>query len=111
MVPQHSDRYGGPDPSQIIDAGEWRLISLAYMGKLDSVQDRPAQLRGVYEVALAAYQEMLKFIPPGQQEMPDSAFFNPRGRQVRATEPRQSFTRSFLELMIHGLRRNLAEIQ
>ena len=110
-VPQHSDRYGGPDPSQIIDAGEWRLVSLAYMGQLDSVKDRPEKLRQVLEVALAAYLEMLKFIPPGRQEMPESAFFTPRGRQVRATEPPQFLTRSFLEAMVAGVRRDLAAIR
>lgn len=110
MVPQYSDRYGGPEPSQIIDAGEWRRISLVYMGELHKVRDQPDQLRKVLEEALAAYQEMLKFIPPGQQEMPESAFFTERGRQIRASEPPMSFTRSFLEAMLNGVRKDLAAI-
>jgi len=111
LAPQHSDRYGGPEPSQIVDAGEWRLISLAYMGELDNVRDRPDQLREVLQVALAAYQEMLKFIPPGQQEMPESAFFTERGRQIKVGEPPMSFTRSFLEAMIDAARGELAAIR
>jgi hypothetical protein len=111
LAPQHTDRYGGPDPSQIIDAGEWRLVSLAYMEEQGNVRDRPDRLREVLQVALAAYQEILKFIPPGQQEMPESAFFTKRGRQIRASEPSVSFTRSFLEAMIDGVREDLAAIQ
>lgn len=108
MLPRAPDRYGGSDPSQIIDAGEWRAISLAYMGKLDHVRDDVDQMREVLQGALAAYQEMLKFIPPGEQQMPDSAFFTERGRRVRADERPGSFTRLFLEAMVDGVRADLA---
>jgi hypothetical protein len=110
-TPWYADRYGGPDPSQIIDAGEWHWVSLASMEELDHVRGQPDQMRDVLEEALAAYQEMLKFIPPGQQEMPDSAFFTWRGRQIRASEPPVVFTRSHLEAMVDGVMEDLAAIR
>ncbi|MFB6985000.1 hypothetical protein ACFC0C_03775 [Streptomyces sp. NPDC056178] len=111
LVPQHTDRYGGPEPSQIIDAGEWRMISLAYMGELDRVRARSDELRKMLDEALAAYQELLKFIPAGQERMPDSAFFTERGRRIREGEPPNSFSRHFLEAMVDGVRRDLAAVR
>jgi hypothetical protein len=111
LAPQHTDRYGGPDPSQIIDAGEWRMVSLAYLGHAQKVRDRPDELRRALEEALAAYQEMMKFIPPGDDEIPDSAFFTERGRRVRAKEPGNPFHRRYLTAMIDGVRKELVAIR
>jgi hypothetical protein len=108
LAPQHADMYGGPEPSQIIDAGEWRMISLAYMGEVTDARDQPDRRRRLLEVALAAYQEMLKFVPPGADRVPESAFFTPRGRQMRQQEPDYSFRRSFLEAMADGIAQDLA---
>jgi hypothetical protein len=111
LAPQHTDRYGGPDPSQIIDAAEWRLVALAYVTYAHDVRDQPEEAREALMSALGAYQEMLKFIPAGEQHMPDSAFFTERGRRLRAGESPTVFTRTFLEVMVNGVRRDLAAIK
>jgi hypothetical protein len=51
---------------------------------------------------------MLKFVPPGADRVPESAFFTPRGRQMRQQEPDYSFRRSFLEAMADGIAQDLA---
>ncbi|HET9258246.1 MAG TPA: hypothetical protein VFO16_24035 [Pseudonocardiaceae bacterium] len=104
-------KYGGTEPSQIIDAGEWRLVALSCMGRLEQVGNQPGRRREVLEEALAAYGEMLKFIPPGLQEIPESAFFTERGRQLRARHEPKFFERSYLETMTAGIREHLAIIR
>jgi hypothetical protein len=107
LAPRHADRYGGPEPSQIIDAGEWRLVSLAYLGERERIRHQPDQLRAVLEEVLAACQEMLKFIPPGESAIPGTAFFTDRGLRARASEQAGAFTRSYLEAMTDSVQRDL----
>jgi hypothetical protein len=124
LAPRYQDMYGGPDPSQIIDAGEWRMVALHAMEwglrlqressgvrKMFHRDDTKPEIRRAFEEALAAYQEVLKFIPPGGDEVPDSAFFTAAGRRIRAQEPEMAFARSFLDAMIDGVRSDLAEIR
>ncbi|MFI8521707.1 hypothetical protein ACIGEZ_28425 [Streptomyces sp. NPDC085481] len=110
LAPQHADRYGGPEPSRIIDAGEWRMIALSYMSEAEEVRADPVRRKAMLEECLAAYQEMLKFVPPGADRVPDSAFFTEYGREIRDEEASVVFNRSFLEAMVDGVRRELAEL-
>lgn len=124
LAPRYDDMYGGPDPSQIIDAGEWRMVALDAMGRAQLLRrqstgvrkifgrgDQKPQLRRAFEEALASYQEMLKFIPPAADTIPDSAFFTENGRRIRAREPYVAFERSFIEAMIDGVRSDLAAVR
>jgi hypothetical protein len=93
-LPAPADRvlYGGDDPSQLIDPGVWLWLADA------AAQRSPADVRGLDEqarqaarwavaMALAALEEVLKFIPPGEDEVPLSAFTSPEGLLVREHEP------------------------
>ncbi|MFI6401764.1 hypothetical protein [Streptomyces sp. NPDC050548] len=122
LVPRYDDMYGGPDPSQIIDAAEWRMVALDAMGRAQQLRGRRTGLRKLFgrgvqkpqmqralEEALGSYQEMLKFIPPAADTIPDSAFFTENGRRIRTQEPYVAFERSFIEAMIDGVRSDLAD--
>jgi hypothetical protein len=124
LAPQYDDMYGGPDPSQIIDAGEWRTVALHAMDralrlrgqstglrKLFGRGDQKPRIRRAFEESLAAYQEMLKFIPPGADTVPDSAFFTENGRRIRTQEPYVAFNRSFIDAMISGVLSDLAAVR
>ncbi len=124
LAPRYADKYGGPDPSQIIDAGEWRIVALHAMDRALRLRrqsggvrkmfhrgDPKPEIRQAFEESLAAYQEVRKFIPPGADEVPDSAFFTEAGRRIRAQEPDVAFTRSFVDAMIDGVRSDLADVR
>jgi len=49
--------------------------------------DDPAQERQALRIATKAVAEAIKFIPPGQEDVPDDAFWTERGRQIRSAEP------------------------
>lgn len=91
--------FGGPEPSELLDAGEWRLV--ADLG----VRDGSAPFRGdpglraerrqSFAMAVAAFGEMLKFIPEGADAVPDSSFWTAHGRAVRDRDP-EHFSRDHL---------------
>ena len=82
----------GSQPSRLIDAGEWYLVSSRYLQagaaaeKRFQQEPRPNLVEEAYEHysrASAALLEVLKFIPPGAGAPPDPAFWTERGRSVR----------------------------
>ncbi|HKT03695.1 MAG TPA: hypothetical protein VJT31_29560 [Rugosimonospora sp.] len=82
--------FFGAEPSQLLDAGEWLLVSdlCAQAGSVPPEDQRErAEARESMAVAAAAVAEVLKFLPPGGDEVPDSAFWSARGRTVRDQEP------------------------
>ncbi|HEX3761773.1 MAG TPA: hypothetical protein VHW23_23905 [Kofleriaceae bacterium] len=72
--------FGGSDPSHLLDPGEWMAVADAHARR------QPGTRRDL-EVAIAALQEMLKFIPPDGDRVPDDAFRTERGRAVHDAEP------------------------
>jgi hypothetical protein len=72
--------FGGPDPSRLLDAGEWMAVS-QYYAKLHP--GTPEDL----EIALAALEEVIKFLPDGVDSVPEKGFWTDRGRAVRDHEP------------------------
>lgn len=82
--------FFGADRSRLLDAGEWLLVSdlCAQAGSVPagSEQER-AEARESMAIAAAALAEVLKFVPSGADEVPDSAFWSDRGRTVREQEP------------------------
>lgn len=76
--------FGGAEPSEVIDAGQWLGIADANAGAVPD--DREAAER-VLSVARAAVDEVLKFIPAGTTEVPDDAFWTDDGRRLRDAEP------------------------
>jgi hypothetical protein len=83
--------YGGPEPSELLDPGEWLSVSEDYarsvpLGtKLDGDALRSARQR--LASAIAALDEVRKFAPPGAAEVPPSAFTTPFGRAMWDKEP------------------------
>ncbi|RJO75349.1 hypothetical protein D5S18_17145 [Nocardia panacis] len=87
--PADSVRFGGPEPSALIDPGVWLWYS-------DTTAERvPEHASGPYpestgralSTALAAVDEVLKFIPPDGDRVPAEAFTSLDGRALYAREP------------------------
>ena len=81
----------GDEPSQLLDAGEWLWVSDMFAGAPAEVDglDREEAARAREDLAAAggALDEVVKFLPAGADEVPDSAFWTERGRQVWQAEP------------------------
>lgn len=97
----------GPGVSELIDAGQWKLISAEYahqtlrqdmaysVARADDEEAYQAIVTG-WRLAMDAAGEVLKFIPPGADRVPDEAFWTEMGAAARAEEP-ERFTREVLE--------------
>jgi hypothetical protein len=97
--------YGGPDPSALIDPGEWLSIADAYARGVPADTAAPAAdggataqatARAMLVHAIAAVEEVLKFVPAGADLVPEDAFVTDRGRAAHTREPGR-FRRSRLE--------------
>jgi hypothetical protein len=69
-------------PSELIDAGQWLWVADVYASRPSDVDERADLL-----LAAGALDEVWKFLPDGEAEVPSSAFWTVRGREVRDTEP------------------------
>lgn len=77
--------FGGPEPSEILDAGQWLQTADDAAGDVP-VDDQAEAARQV-AIARAAVEEVVKFIQPGQDAVPADGFWTEDGRRVRDTEP------------------------
>jgi len=77
--------YGGNAPSQLIDAGEWMKVVDRHANRA------PRSLAGLPErarrdatsdlaLALAALDEVMKFLPAGADRVPSTSLFGTRGK-------------------------------
>jgi hypothetical protein len=83
-------RYGGDEPSQLLDPGEWLLVSDAYAGQVPADPgggEAGQRARAALTRAVAALDEVGKFIPPDGAVVPATAFTTDRGRQLHQREP------------------------
>jgi hypothetical protein len=76
--------FGGPEPSELLDAGQW--IAVADRAAA-AVPTDPAEASRVLAVARAAVDEVVKFVPAGQDAVPEDEFWTPEGLAVRDAEP------------------------
>lgn len=82
VMPHGYPTFGGAEASQLLDAGEWlRVADLTAAAIRDDSSGRAVA------VALAAIDEVVKFIPPNQDEVPETAFWSEHGRDVRESDP------------------------
>jgi hypothetical protein len=92
LPPPDRARFGGDRPSELMDPGEWMWLADDFSAR---VPIDPAELvaaerqRNRYELtmAVAALDEVLKFVPPGTDEVPADAFWTDRGREVYRKRP------------------------
>jgi hypothetical protein len=85
VPPEGFPTFGGPEPSQLLDAGEWLWVADLTAGNVPP--DDPDAAHRALTIARAAVEEVLKFIPDDQDDLPDQAFWSERGTRVRAEEP------------------------
>ncbi|MEU1603561.1 hypothetical protein [Micromonospora matsumotoense] len=85
-------RYGGAEPSRLIDAGEWLWVAEnhargvpAGAAGLPEADRRRCRLR--LTAAVAALDEVVKFVPPGGARVPFTAVWTALGRSVYQREP------------------------
>jgi len=91
-APDGYARFGGPEPSELLDAGEWIELSDAY-GQgypADPALIPPADLPRVRRrlaYALAGLDEAAKFVPPGADTVPEGALWTDSGRALWQHDP------------------------
>ncbi|MEV7803919.1 hypothetical protein AB0O28_13305 [Microbispora sp. NPDC088329] len=106
--------------SELIDPGQWRLAGAGYARRAlaDDLEyaEEPGDerlfqrvVRG-WETAGDALGEALKFIPPGEDEVPAEAFWTEAGLAARAAEP-ESFLRDRLAGDIAFYQQNLDDFR
>lgn len=107
--------YGGPEPSAILDAGQfltesdrWVRSVPASTAGLDEAARKQALARMAWGVA--AMEEVIKFIPPGADAMPEAALLSSESvRHVR--ELPGQFRRLRLEARLQAYREILGKLQ
>lgn len=107
--------FGADAPSQIIDPGEFLAVSSELAG---SVPDDPASLDpddldDAYDAiaaSVAALDEVLKFVPSGEDGVPPEAFFSARGAELYRDDPDQ-FGRERLRSMLAARRAVLSDYE
>ena len=102
LAPRYDDRYGGADPSQIIDAGQWQGLAWAHIIR--------ATNRVQFLTAIDYLKELRKFIPPGGDAVPDSAFFTEQGQRIRAEAVGDPFHRLWIEMWFQIIDEKLASL-
>ena len=124
-VPDWPDRtggFGGDDPSQIIDAGQWRMLGCE---AVDSVEQATRSFRRVpagaaleeivrlLRFGVECLEEIPKFIPAGTDRVPVSAFWTDSGRRQLELEPLgiRHFEREMLEAFTGAYRNHLSILE
>lgn len=82
VIPEGYPTFGGEEPSQLLDAGEWLWVA-----ELTASNVPPDDSGQALAIAIASIEEAVKFIPPGEDEVPEAAFWSDRGRRVRDADP------------------------
>jgi hypothetical protein len=102
--------FGGTEPSQLIDAGEWiwvaETIARSIPGHAGLPDTQRARAGFDLRTAAAAIDEAIKFVPPGADAVPAEALCSERGRDLYRADPRR-FRRRRLEAVRQAYR-NLA---
>ncbi|QOC89825.1 hypothetical protein [Micromonospora craniellae] len=83
-------RYGGDEPSELLDPGEWLLVADAYAGQVPATPadgDAGQRARAALTRAVAALDEVGKFIPADGDAVPQAAIDSDRGLQLHQREP------------------------
>jgi hypothetical protein len=84
-------RYGEAEPSQLLDAGEWLWVADRFARAVPAEPHRlpdPDRRRALARLAtaVAAMDEVLKFVPPDGTDVPPSAIWTALGGSIYARE-------------------------
>jgi hypothetical protein len=85
-VPRYAFGHGDW-PSRLVDAGQWLLASLELAEDARAFMEDPNAAYDRLRAAAAAVDEILKFLPPGVDAVPDGAFWTDDGLALRAAQP------------------------
>ncbi|MFC4010204.1 hypothetical protein ACFOY2_23455 [Nonomuraea purpurea] len=85
VAPAGYPTFGGAEPSELLDAGEWLQVADLTAGNVPV--DDQAEAKRALNVATAAVEEAVKFVPPGADTVPDDGFWSEVGQRMRADEP------------------------
>jgi hypothetical protein len=107
-------KFGGRSLSQVIDAGQYLAVADAAARSVpaDTSQldtDARAHARATLARAIAALEEVVKFIPAGADRVPPDALFTPAGRAVYDAEPGR-FRKLRLDAVLGAYRELLAKM-
>ncbi|WP_067561571.1 hypothetical protein [Nocardia acidivorans] len=99
--PAGAVRFGEDSPSELLDPGTWLWYADTCLRQVPTtttgLDDRTTKAaRHTLATAIAALEEVLKFIPPTEDRVPLSAFTSATGLALHAREPGR-FTRPRLE--------------
>lgn len=89
--------FGGPEPSELLDPGEWMTVADVVAGREGGASKEDLAY------AAAAVDEAIKFVPAGADEIPSFAFHSPVGRDAYARMPAR-YTRGRLTAIATALR-------
>ncbi len=112
-MPPAPPAFGGDAPSQLIDPGQFLWVAEQFASSVpaDPGDLAPGESRedaqDAMATAVAAVEEVLKFIPQGADAVPEEAFTAPEGWMVYHQEPGR-FRRSRLEAVLQAYREGLA---
>jgi hypothetical protein len=103
--------FGGDRPSQLIDPGQFYAVGRAAAARVpvnldDLPRDRWPTARDDMLLAIAAQQEVAKFVPPGADAVPAEAFTSDLGRAMYAGYP-EDFTRAEIEARLRSYREGM----
>jgi hypothetical protein len=113
--PRPSEGYFGPGTSKIVGPGEFVQESARLAKSVPGAAGDlpPDELRAaIYRLtrSIACLDEVIRFIPPGQEQAPASVFRSPADRDIYENEPTR-FTRLRLGAIAGAYRRVLGELQ
>ncbi len=89
--------FGGPEPSALLDPGQWLELADLVMQAVPA--DDPRAAADMAGFAAAAVAEVLKFVPAGADTVPAERFWSAAGRQVYDRRPGR-FHRDRLQVVL-----------
>jgi hypothetical protein len=95
-------RYGGPEPSELIDPGMWLWIGQRF-GEAAYRAQGDGDRRQYRDLALDALTEVLRFIPEGETFVPRTAFWTEESLDLHDRDPHR-FTLTSLRTFGNDLR-------
>jgi hypothetical protein len=89
--------FGGPEPSALLDPGQWLEVADQVMAAVPT--DDPRAAGEMASFAAAAVAEVLKFVPAEADAVPAERFWSAAGRQAYERQPGR-FHRDRLQVVL-----------